>query len=67
MSFETENLRQKIADLSPRKTARIAGLFYLIFIVTTVLASYIRGTFIVDGDAVSTATTTLWLLKGYSG
>lgn len=40
---------------SPRKTARMAGLFYLIFVITTVLASYIRGKFIVTGDAVTTA------------
>ena len=45
----------QIADLSPRKTARMAGLFYLIFILTTVLAAYIRGRFIVSGDAAATA------------
>ena len=44
-----------IADLSPRKTARMAGLFYLIFILTTVLATAVRGRFIVSGDAVATA------------
>jgi hypothetical protein len=43
------------AYLSPRKTARMAGLFYLIFILTTVLATYIRGRFIVSGDAAATA------------
>lgn len=42
-------------DQSPRKTARIAGLFYLIFILTTVLATYIRSRFIVSGDAATTA------------
>jgi hypothetical protein len=56
MPFEEDNsIRQKIADLSPRKTARMAGLFYLIFILTTVLASYIRGNVIVTGDAAATA------------
>jgi hypothetical protein len=40
---------------SPRKTARLAGLFYLIFVLTTVLASAIRGKFIVTGDATTTA------------
>jgi hypothetical protein len=34
----------------------MAGLFYLIFIITTVLATYIRGTFIVAGDAATTAS-----------
>jgi hypothetical protein len=41
---------------SPRKTARTAGLFYLIFILTTVLATYIRDRFIVSGDAAATAS-----------
>jgi hypothetical protein len=50
--FTTTN---QVAELSPRKTARMAGLFYLIFILTTVLASYIRGNIIVPGDAVATA------------
>ena len=50
--FTTTN---PIADLSPRKTARMAGFFYLIFVLTTVLASYIRGRFILSGDAVATA------------
>ena len=40
---------------SPRKTARMAGLFYLIFILTTVLATYIRSQFIVSEDAATTA------------
>jgi hypothetical protein len=56
MPSETENsISQTIADQSPRKTARMAGLFYLIFILTTVLATYIRGRFIVSGDAAATA------------
>jgi hypothetical protein len=33
----------------------MAGLFYLIFILTTVLATYIRSQFIVSGDAAATA------------
>jgi hypothetical protein len=44
-----------VADLSPRKTARMAGLFYLIFILTTVLATYFRSSLIVSGDAAATA------------
>jgi hypothetical protein len=56
MPSETENsTNQKINDLSPRKTARITGLFYLIFIVTTVLATNVRSQFIVAGDAAATA------------
>ena len=50
--IETTN---RIAEQSPRKTARMAGLFYLIFILTTVLATYVRSQFIVSGDAATTA------------
>ncbi len=42
--------------MSPRKTARIAGLFYIIFVLTTVLATYVRSQFIVSGDAATTAS-----------
>jgi len=49
-------MTELIADKSPRKTARMAGLFYLIFILTTVSATYIRGRFIVAGDAAATAS-----------
>jgi len=49
------SISQKIADQSPRKTARMAGLFYLIFILTTVLASVVRSRLIVSGDAAATA------------
>jgi hypothetical protein len=34
----------------------MAGLFYLIFILTTVLATYVRSQFIVSGDAATTAS-----------
>jgi hypothetical protein len=50
--FTTTNT---VSDFSPRKTARMAGLFYLIFILTTVLATSIRDRFIVSGDAAATA------------
>jgi len=33
----------------------MAGLFYLIFILTTVLATYVRSRIIVSGDAAATA------------
>jgi hypothetical protein len=51
-----KEMTNQIADQTPRKTARIAGLFYLIFILTTVLASYVRSQFIVSGDAATTAS-----------
>jgi hypothetical protein len=40
---------------SANRTARLAGSFYLVFILTFVLASYLRSQFIVTGDAVTTA------------
>ncbi len=54
--IETTN---QIAEQSPRKTARMAGLFYLIFILTTVLATYVRSQFIGSGDAATTANNIL--------
>ncbi len=41
--------------ISLDRTARIAGLFYLIFISTFALADYLRSQFIVMGDAAATA------------
>jgi hypothetical protein len=41
--------------LIPRKTARMAGLFYLVYIITTALASAVRSNLIVSGDAAATA------------
>jgi Domain of unknown function (DUF4386) len=52
-------ITNRIAEQSPRKTARMAGLFYLIFILTTVLATYVRSQFIVSGDAATTANNIL--------
>lgn len=37
------------------RNGRLAGLFYLIFIVTFTLASYVRSAIIVSGDAAATA------------
>jgi hypothetical protein len=48
-------MKNQLADWSPRKTARIAGLFYLIFIATFIFASYVRSTIIVSGSAIETA------------
>jgi hypothetical protein len=40
---------------SQNKTARMAGFFYLMFIVTFILASYLRSTLIVSGNPLTTA------------
>jgi hypothetical protein len=52
-------MTNQVADLSPRKTARIAGIFYAIFVLTTILASYVRSQFIVSGDAATTTNNIL--------
>jgi hypothetical protein len=56
MPIEGENSISQAADQSPRNTARMAGSFYLIYILTTVLASVARSQLIVFGDAAATAT-----------
>lgn len=42
-------------DISPNKIARMAGLFYLIYIITTASATVVRSRIIVFGDAAATA------------
>jgi hypothetical protein len=45
-----------IADLSPRKTARIAGFGYLVIIITGIFAEFfVRSKMVVPGDAAATA------------
>ena len=55
MPIKGEHSISQVADQSPRKTARIAGSFYLIYILTTILASTVRSQLIVFGDAAATA------------
>ncbi len=55
VSFSQVKTLGEMADLSPRRTARMAGLFYLIFILTFAFASYVRSTIIVSGNAAATA------------
>ncbi len=51
---------------SSRKTARIAGFLYLLFIVTCAFAVVVQSKFIVSGDAVATASNIMackWLFR----
>ena len=53
------NLNKKIgsiSDTSQRKTARVAGLLYLITAITGIFGEYVRSTLIVYGDASATAS-----------
>ena len=49
-----------IADMSPRKSARLAGIAYLILIAAGIFAQFfVRGKLIVTGDHAATATNIL--------
>jgi hypothetical protein len=50
---------ERIAETSPRFTARIAGAFYLPMELTEGLAVFARRGLVVKGDAVATATNIL--------
>ena len=55
-----------IQDISQNKIARMAGLFYLIYIITTASAAVIRSRIIVFGDAAATANKVIssqWLFR----
>jgi hypothetical protein len=51
---------------SIKKTARMAGLLYLIFMVTLIISSVVRSKLIVFGDAAATAHQIMvseWLFR----
>jgi hypothetical protein len=57
--METKTMK-RITESSPRLKARIAGLIYLITIVTGIFGlGFVRGRLVVDGDAAATATNIL--------
>lgn len=45
-----------LAGVSPRFTARMTGLFYLLYVVIAVLAGFARRGILIAGDAAATAT-----------
>jgi hypothetical protein len=50
--IEGENsIRQKIADLSPRKIARLAGFLYIMYVITSVIADFFGNFVFVDAPA----------------
>jgi len=53
-------MMERVAEGSPRFKARIAGLFYLLYILMGVFGEFfINGKLIVDGDALATANNLL--------
>jgi hypothetical protein len=46
----------RIAETSPRFTARMAGIFYLLTIIGSVVSLFAVGKLIVSGDAAASAT-----------
>jgi hypothetical protein len=52
MPIEGENsISQKIADLSPRKTARLAGFLYFTYFITSLIANFFGNFVFVDAPA----------------
>ncbi|GAJ00548.1 unnamed protein product, partial [marine sediment metagenome] len=53
--MNTNKMTARISDMSPRTAAKIAGVVYLICVVTGIFANiFVRGKLIVYGDAVTT-------------
>ena len=52
-------MTERFAEDSPRETSRLAGLLYMIVVVTGIFALTVRSAAIVPGDGVATATNIL--------
>jgi hypothetical protein len=50
---------QRVAEVSPRPSARITGVVYLLYFLTAVLGEYFLKGMVVSGDAAATANNIL--------
>lgn len=54
--------KEGVADASPRRTARIAGVFYLLTILTGAFAAFASGKLLAYADAASLAATACYIV-----
>lgn len=55
MNLSTAGITKRLAEASPRSRARIAGVVYLLFFLTTILSTILISKLVVSGDAAATA------------
>ncbi len=64
-------MTERTTDSSPRLKARIAGLCYLLMLPTGGLAMFVRGRYVVKGDAAATAANIIahepWFRMAFAG
>ena len=57
--MSTAGMMKRIAEASPRPSARITGAVYLLYFLTAALSEFFMRGIVVDGDAAATANNIL--------
>ena len=57
--MKTPEMKERIAEASPRPRARITGVVYLLYFLTAVFGEFLLRGLVADGDAAATATNIL--------